>query len=234
MPTEINSALLLAAGSGTRMQGTVDDKILARLKGKPAFSYSLEAFADCEAITHICVVYRDEAQRKELEAITSVRNKTIVLWTAGGPERQDSVLHGLKALPEETAQVLIHDCARPLVSVSSIYELIGTARLDGAACLAQPVKDTVKRIPIAGETRQTELEDLDRNRLWAMETPQAFRYGVILKAYEQIHREGVAITDDSAAAAHTGIRTTLVPNMSPNPKITTAADLDYIEWLLSR
>ncbi|HKK19335.1 MAG TPA: 2-C-methyl-D-erythritol 4-phosphate cytidylyltransferase, partial [Opitutales bacterium] len=82
--------------------------------------------------------------------------------------------------------------------------------------------------------RQADLEDLQRDRLWAMETPQAFRHADILEAYRHVNEQGLQITDDCAAAASIGIRTTLVENPGPNPKITTAADLDYIDWLLSR
>ena len=232
MPSEINCAVLLAAGSGTRMQGTVDDKILAHICGKLAFSYSLEAFASSEAITHICIVYRNEAQRSALEAQTSKLNAIEALWARGGSERQDSVLNGLEALPTDANHTLIHDCARPLVSTESIQALIKTARKDRAACLAHPVKDTIKRIPDPHQTAQTELEDLDRKRLWAMETPQAFRHADILRAYQHVKAEGLSITDDTAAAASIGIKTTLVPNSAPNPKITTAADLKYIEFLI--
>ena len=234
MSGETNCALLLAAGSGTRMQGTVDDKVLVELNGKPVFRYSFEAFAACADITHICIVYRDEPQRSALEPLTQSRDDLEVLWAPGGGERQESVLNGLEALPESATHTLIHDCARPLVSTESIQKLIETTRRDGAACLAHRVTDTIKRIPQAGETALTELEDLDRKRLWAMETPQSFRHADILKAYRSVESEEATVTDDTAAAAHVGIKATLVANKAPNPKITTVADLDYINWLLSK
>jgi len=234
MPKEINSALLLAAGSGLRMEGVVNDKILAPISGKPAFSYSLEAFAACEAITHICIVYRDEKQRAALETLIGGSSSNEILWAQGGAERQDSVLSGLEALPVKTSQTLIHDCARPLVSTNSIQMLIDATRKDGAACLAHSIKDTIKRIPQANRISQTSLEDLDRTRLWAMETPQAFRHNDILRAYQKVKATGLSVTDDTAAAAHIGSRITLVPNTAPNPKITTADDLNYLEWLLSK
>lgn len=233
MATEINSALLLAAGSGTRMQGKVEDKILAQIQGQPVFTYSLRAFAQCEAITYIGIVYRDAAQRTQLEALVEPVG-TEIIWIEGGKERQDSVRNGLLALPAESSHTLIHDCARPLISEALVRQLIDTTRSDGAACLAHPATDTIKRIPAPDTLERTTLEDLQRERLWAMETPQAFRHSDILKAYQHVQAEGLNITDDCAAAASIGIPTTLIHNQKPNPKITTSADLAYIEWLLVR
>jgi 2-C-methyl-D-erythritol 4-phosphate cytidylyltransferase len=105
---------------------------------------------------------------------------------------------------------------------------------DHAAVLAHPVTDTIKRIPTAEQLTQTELEDLDRSRLWAMETPQAFALPDILKAYQHVHDFGLRITDDTAAAATIGLNTTIVPNHAPNLKITTPEDLSYAAWLLQQ
>ena len=105
---------------------------------------------------------------------------------------------------------------------------------DRAAVLAHPVADTIKRIPTAGQLIQIPLEDLDRSRLWAMETPQAFALPDILKAYQHVHDSGLRVTDDSAAAATIGLHTTLVPNHAANLKITTPADLSYAAWLLQQ
>lgn len=234
MPAEINCALLLAAGSGARMQGNVEDKILAPIHGSPAFSYSLRAFAESSSVAVICIVFRDELQQEKLQAVLDQSIRKDLLWVQGGKQRQESVLKGLLALPANAHHTLIHDCARPLLPAHTIQTLIDTAREDGAACLAHPVTDTIKRIPACGDVKQIPLEDLERNRLWAMETPQAFRHPDILAAYRKVMREGLQVTDDCAAAAQIGIKTTLIPNHSPNPKITTAADLDYIRWLTAK
>ena len=234
MSAELNCAVLLAAGSGARMEGTVEDKILAPLNGRPVFSYSLKAFAESGSIHSLCIVYRDEGQKEQLSASIGDASGKEVIWVQGGAERQDSVLTGLEALPENTTHTLIHDCARPLITKDLIGQLIDTTRDDGAACLAHPATDTIKRIPAAGLLQKTELEDLDRSRLWAMETPQAFRHADILQAYQYVTADGFQITDDCAAAATLGIKTTLIHNPSPNPKITTAHDLDYVSWLLTK
>ena len=234
MVQETNCALLLAAGSGSRMMGKIDDKILFELNRKAVFRYSSEAFSKTKAISQICIVYRDDTQRRALLALTENIENVEILWAQGGSERQESVLNGLETLPENTAYTLIHDCARPLVSTDSIHLVIEEVRRNGAACLAHPVIDTIKRVPSATATSQIKLEDLDRKLLWAMETPQAFQHAEILRAYRQIQAQGISITDDAGAAAHIGMEITLVPNQAPNPKITTVADLDYVEWLLSK
>lgn len=233
MPTEINCALLLAAGSGARMRGKVEDKVLAPIHGRPAFSYSVRAFANCDEIDCIGIVYRDEAQKEQLSATLGDSMRQEVIWAQGGKARQDSVRNGLQALPAGATHTLIHDCARPLVATHLIRILIETAREDGAASPAHPVTDTIKRVPATGDLKRAPLEDLQRERLWAMETPQAFRHPEILEAYRHVANEGLSITDDCAAAACIGIKTTLIHNTDPNPKITTAADLDYISCLLT-
>ncbi len=225
------SAILLAAGSSNRMQGTLADKVLAPLAGDFAIVYVTRAFRQSDVINHFTVVYRDEAQRQQIQAALKLLDCQIH-YTRGGKERQDSVYNALKEQPDDCEYVFIHDCARPLIGAESIRMLYAVVQADHAAALAHPVTDTVKRIPQAGQLKQCELEDLERSRLWAMETPQVFPYTAILEAYTQILRNGLVITDDTAAAATIGLKTTLVPHIKPNPKITTPADLDYIEWLL--
>ncbi|MGB0744970.1 MAG: 2-C-methyl-D-erythritol 4-phosphate cytidylyltransferase [Opitutales bacterium] len=234
MSSELNCAILLAAGSGSRMQGAVEDKILAMIHGRPVFYYSLNAFAACDSAHILCIVYRDEAQQEKLAEVINHSIRQEVIWVRGGTERQESVLNGLEALPKVATHTLIHDCARPLITSALIEQLIEATRRDGAASLAHPVTDTIKRIPCAGSLQSTELEDLDRNRLWAMETPQAFRHADILKAYRHVKNQTLQLTDDCAAAASIGIKTTLIHNRAPNLKITSATDLDYIKAILNK
>jgi len=228
------SLILLAAGSGRRMAGEVDDKILAPLNGLPALCYSLRAFQASALIDTYTIVYRDDAQKTALlEAVlqTNIRIDQI-LWVQGGSERQDSVEKALATQPEDCEYVFIHDAARPLVSVESIQALDKAVRRDHAAVLAHAVTDTIKRIPQTDQLETIILEDLQRSRLWAMETPQAFNYAKIRQAYKHVRANDLKITDDTAAAASIGLKTTIVPNTQPNPKLTTSADLAYIKHLL--
>lgn len=231
-----SNAILLAAGSGKRMQGRVEDKILTPIGGQAAFLYSVLAFIQSGCVAHLTIVYRDSEQQKALnQALASVDLQgTDCGWVQGGKERQDSVYNALKAQNDECEFIYIHDCARPMLTTDAIQALDRAVRQDAAACLAHPVVDTIKRIPESGQLSAAHLEDLDRNRLWAMETPQVFSLRKILSAYEHVRSEGLQITDDTAAAATIGLGTTLVPNPSPNPKLTSPEDLAYIEFLLTQ
>ena len=218
------------------MQDTVQDKILEPLNGLPVLCHSVLAFLASNCIDRITIVYRNELQKTKLLAALSdidLQN-TPIDWTLGGAERQDSVYNALHIQPPSCTHVLIHDSARPLVSIKSIQALHRAVIRDRAAVLAHPVVDTIKRIADAKQLNQTELEDLERSRLWAMETPQAFALPEILKAYKHVRINNLHITDDTAAVARLGLKTPLVPNDTPNIKMTTPEDLSYAAWLLHK
>lgn len=231
-----SAVLLLAAGSGRRMRGSVSDKALARLGGQTAIAHCVRAFLAAGFNGPMLVVYRDESQRAALEAAIDpiLPDPGIITWVKGGGERQESVGNALLALTDDCDYVYIHDAARPCIHPDAIAELTLAVQRDGAAALAHPITDTIKRIPQADQLRSIELEDLDRSRLWAMETPQAFAAKKIQAAYQHVRTTGESITDDTAAAASIGLKTTLVPNPYPNPKLTTPDDLRSIEYLLKR
>ena len=228
------SAIILAAGSGSRMQGRVTDKTLALLNDIPVFCYSIRAFLSSECIQQFTVVYRDTPQKAALEeALKSIDLAGLpLIWVQGGDRRQDSVYKALIRQPENCSHVFIHDGARPLVTSDSIRLLNIAVLRDRSATLAHPVTDTIKRIPDATDFAKVSLEDLDRSRLWAIETPQAFDLELILKAYEHVHEAGLQITDETAAISAIGLGTTLVPNGTDNIKITRPEDLDYATWKL--
>lgn len=230
------AAILLAAGRGSRMRGAVDDKVLVPLAGQPVFAWSLAAFVEAAIADVFVVVYRDEAQRRNLAAIArpyAARGRPLV-WVRGGEERQHSVSHALEAVPADVAYIYIHDCARPLVHPESLRALATALARDGAACLAHRVTDTIKQLPPnAGDAVKRRLHTVDRSRLWAMETPQAFSRALITGAYRAVRRRRLAITDDaSALELVTRHGVTLVENAHPNPKLTTPADLAWAEFLL--
>ena len=227
-------AILLAAGSGQRMQGQVEDKILAPINGQPALVYSLKAFDRSCVINSYLIVYRDEIQKKAIEAIIATHgfSHLEIQVVLGGAERQLSVMKALNAIDENCDYVFIHDCARPCITTEAIKDVYSAVQEDQAAALAHPVVDTIKRTEAADELRKLSLEDLDRSQIWAMETPQAFALKNILKAYQNVIKKKLTITDDTAALATINLKTTLVPNKRPNPKLTTPIDLSYIEHLL--
>ena len=226
-----NGAILLAAGAGTRMQGATIDKILHPILGKPLFQYSLEAFLDSGMFSEIVIVYREDQQKEALEQITHgvICDSSQIIWCLGGKERMDSVRNGLDALSVSADLIFIHDCARPMIKASQLRDLSENAQTHGAACLAHSVSDTLKRTD--GKSPSV-LSSVNRDNLWAMETPQVFKFSDIRDAYEKASEEGIHLTDDTSAIALLGKRVQLVNNSRPNPKITTPEDLDRLAILL--
>ncbi|KAF0094149.1 MAG: 2-C-methyl-D-erythritol 4-phosphate cytidylyltransferase [Puniceicoccaceae bacterium 5H] len=214
------------------MRGAVEDKCRWTLAGRPVWVHSLQAFAASGCCAQYIVVYRDTEQRElfEQDAEGALDHLTFV---QGGVERQDSVRAGLEATAEDVDGVMIHDCARPVLSPERVQELAQRLKRDAAVCLAHRPTDTIKRLPTTAQAPEEAvlLEDLARPSLWAMETPQCFHRELILRAYREIAEP---ITDDTAAVGKLGVPVALVENPLPNPKITTPEDLPYVEFLLSR
>jgi 2-C-methyl-D-erythritol 4-phosphate cytidylyltransferase len=227
-------AILLCAGAGNRMKGKVSDKILAELKGRPVFDYSLKAFEDSGVITSYIVVYRDSTQLNTLQERFNPYTSKQVLWIEGGAERQESVYNALEASPDDTGLVMIHDCARPLVKPEMIHEVHQAALNDNSAVLAHRSIDTMKQVSAGSSLKLAKLENLDRRNLWAMETPQAFSFSLILNAYRKLKAQNIQVTDDTAAVIQLGHPVTLVENRFPNPKITLPEDLALVELMLQQ
>jgi 2-C-methyl-D-erythritol 4-phosphate cytidylyltransferase len=219
-----NAAILLAAGSGRRMQGLVADKVLAPLGGKPVFAHSVAAFLESGVADFYAIVYRDQRQMTELSAYAP----TPSVFVRGGRERQHSVANALEALPTDIGHVFIHDCARPLIRAEQLVALLKIVQYEGAAVLAHRVTDTIKQH--SGNGR---LKTIDRSHLWAMETPQVFTRELITRAYARVVKRGLSITDDAGAVELLGHSIALLENSSPNPKLTTPADLANLEFLLA-
>ena len=219
------AAILLAAGSGSRMQGAVTDKVLAPLAGRPVFSYSAAAFMQSAIADLYIVVYRDQRQMLELSAHTP----TPTVLVRGGRVRQESVRNALAALPADIEHVFIHDCARPLIRPEQLVALHKIVRREHAVVLAHRVIDTIKE-----HRDNARLRTLNRGRLWAMETPQVFSRELIARAYDRVTERKLPITDDAQAVEHLGHPIALLENSTPNPKITTPADLAYLEFLLAQ
>ncbi len=233
-----NTAIILAGGSGKRMRGTVKDKVLAPLSGMPVILHSFKAFVESERIGEVVFVCRDDAQIKQIKASLKKffpKNSADVKFTFGGKERQDSVLNGLSQVGDKKGLAFIHDGARPMITVENVCALAEAAERDGASVLAARVSDTIKRVAKNKKTlAKCRLDDLERNRLWAMQTPQVFNAGVIEKAYKFVKKNKIAITDDVAAASIAGVRVTVVENLSANVKITVPEDIAFIEFLKER
>ncbi|MEG0587999.1 MAG: IspD/TarI family cytidylyltransferase [Akkermansia sp.] len=217
------SAMIVAAGSSRRAGF---DKLMAEIDGICVLRRSLNVFLHCSLIREIIVVCPESRFQ---EAIPDLAHLQIpVIRVDGGTERHFSVWNGLKALSKESSLVAIHDGARPLLSQYQLIRCLDAATVCGASASARPIVDTLKR---ADTTGMTIPERIDRDGLWAMETPQVFDVSLIRRAYEKVISDGSLVTDEVSAMAGIDIPTQLITNDSPNPKITLSGDLEIANML---
>lgn len=224
------SALILAGGRGQRLGGEIP-KQFRRLMDKPILNYCLEAFEYMGEIDSVVVVLPPEYAQMFQVRMDLKPFQKIVEIVPGGEMRQDSVWNGLKALPEKTEYVVIHDGVRPFPPQKETKKALEVARESGAAILALPITDTVK---MCGPDEYIE-QTLDRTQLWAAQTPQVFRKDIILKGYQKVQQEGIRITDDASAVENLGHPVRLVLGSPYNIKITLAEDFNVASCIfLSR
>ena len=217
-------AIIVAAGKSKRMSGT--DKIFAPLAGQPVLLRVLQPFIDCPGIDRIVVVLSSRNYDEGKELIVAQNWEKEVAVCIGGRRRQDSVLAGLKLLGD-CDWVVIHDGARPLVTVDLIEQGLESAEETGAAVAAMPATDTIKIADKEMIARQT----LPRDSLWLCQTPQVFSYDLLTKAYRKATDE---VTDDAQIVELTGGKVKLYMGSYDNIKITTTADLAMAEMLWKR
>jgi len=222
----MNAALIVAAGRGTRM-GPGVDKLFLEVLGRPIIAHTWERFERAACIAEILLVVRAGMEEAFIALAQEYQFRKPFRCVPGGAERQDSVWNGLQALTPGTEIVAIQDGARPCVTEELISETIEAARAVGAAVAAQRVVDTIKE----SEDGQHISRNLDRSRLWAVQTPQTFRVEVIRRALAIVKERGLVLTDDTAACDCIGQPVRLVLSATPNPKVTTPADLPYLEGL---
>lgn len=225
----MNSAIIVAAGKGTRM-GPGVDKLFLDVAGCPVVAHTWKRFNDAECIDEIVLVVRDGMQSAFAELAKQFQLTKVHRFVTGGAERQDSVWNGLQALSPQAEIVAIQDGARPCTTGKLIAETIQAARETGAAVAGQPVTDTIKETADG----KTIARNVDRSKLWAVQTPQTFRVEVIRRALAEVRSRKLHVTDDTAACELIGQPVRLVASASPNPKVTLPADLPYVELLLAQ
>ena len=223
----MNSAIIVAAGKGTRMGAGVD-KLFLEVAGRPVVAHTWQRFDDAKCIREIILVVRPDRRKLFDELAAKFRFQKPFRIVDGGEERQDSVWNGLEALSATAEVVAIHDAARPCVNEELIAATIKRAEETGAAVAAQPVTDTIKE---SADGRLVE-RTLDRSKLWAVQTPQTFRVDVIRRALTEVRRRRLIFTDDTAACELIGQPVRLVSRLTPNPKVTVPGDLPLFETLL--
>jgi 2-C-methyl-D-erythritol 4-phosphate cytidylyltransferase len=225
----VTSAIIVAAGRGTRM-GPDIDKLFLEVAGQPVIAHTWAAFEVAECIDEIVLVVRKGLEKsfREIGAKLGVFKPHRLV--TGGVERQDSVWNGLSVLGPDSKFVAIHDGARPCPSQDLIVATMRAAREFGAAVAAQRVTDTIKESSDGLAISRT----VDRSKLWSVQTPQAFQVSIIRRAITAAREQGLMLTDDTAACELIGQSVRLVENPQPNPKVTVPADLPFIESLLRK
>lgn len=211
-------AVIVGAGSSQRLGA---DKVFLPLAGKPLLAWSADVCQNCELLSQIVVVLNESNLDSGRNLVAERGWSKVVGVCLGGERRQDSVRQGLKEL-KRCDWVVIHDGARPFLTLDLIRDGLEAARGTGAATAAVPVKDTIK----VGDDNEMVRETLHRQRLWAVQTPQVFRFDIITRAHGQVTDE---VTDDATLAERLGYEVKLYMGSYHNIKITTPEDLALAE-----
>lgn len=222
------AAIIVCGGSSSRMNGT--DKIFAPLGDKPLVAHTVLAFEKCEFVNSIVLVTKEESILKLQQLSEEYKFTKVTDIVSGGDCRQQSVLNGFNMLDDNTDIVLIHDGARPLVSLECIKRVADGAKQYSAVACAVKVKDTIKNVKSDGLVVAT----VDRSALRAVQTPQGFDYSVYKKAVDENINNLADFTDDCSLVESINYPVYTVEGDYTNIKITTPEDLDYAEFLLGR
>ena len=220
------TAIIVAAGSSQRMGF---DKLFAQLGGRQVVAHAIDAFEQTGSVAEIILVGRKNRLR-ELEEIVGAQKFTKVRKVIpGGERRQDSVRAGLNEIGDEAKFVAVHDAARPLVRPEQIEQVFEAAHEYGAAALAEAVKDTLKRV----DEQNFICGSVEREKMYALQTPQIASREVMRKAYESIFAKGISVTDETSALEQFGQKVAIVTSDDFNLKITLPHDLELARFVLT-
>ena len=221
----MTTAIIVAAGKSERMgQGT--DKAFLSLVNKPIVAWSLLAFERCPEVDRIVLVVRKDQLVASKAVVQMFGISKLQAIVPGGAKRQDSVQAGLAACDIDTRYVIVHDGARPCITSEAISEIAKAVKRFGAVTFGRKITDTVKRVEKGSLVAATE----DRDRRWAVQTPQAFQIRILRAAYSALGKKDV--TDDCHAVELSGEPVKIVESRLPNFKITTVEDLQIAGALL--
>lgn len=223
----MNSVIIVAAGSGKRMKLDINKQYI-KIKEKEVVAHTIEAFYQNPNIDEIIVCIKKEEEEFFRENIIDKYQYKNIKIAYGGAERQDSINNGLKQINDDCSVVLIHDGARPFIDNSVIDKSIEAAKENGAVVVGVPVRDTIKVV-----NNDTIENTPERSTLWQAQTPQTFRYDLIMRAYEEAYKSNYYGTDDSMLVENIGKSVTMIMGSYENIKITTPEDIDYAEHILN-
>ena len=219
------SAIIVAAGSSERMGF---EKLFALVSGKPIIAHTIAAFENTKCVDEIILVGRPDSL-SELGKVVGKPTKVKQI-VAGGAERSDSVRAGLEHVDPKSDFVAVHDAARPMITPEKIERVFEVARTGGAATLAEPINDTLKRVDADLAVK----ESVDRSGIYGMQTPQVFARKILEEAYDLVAKKKIVVTDEVSAVELLGHKIVLVPNHDFNFKITYPRDLPLAEFVLKQ
>ena len=222
------AAIIPAAGEGRRMGGTVPKQFL-QIGGREILARTLEVFEGCVAIDDVWVVVAAElctaCQSTIVERYGFRKIRGVI---AGGTTRQESVWRGLQQVTDAVDLIVVHDGVRPFVTELLLQQTLDHASRYGAAIAAVPLKDTLKRVSTSGTVEAT----VPRERLWRVQTPQAFQHALLRRAFQHAWRQGLQATDEAGLIEALGYPVQIVPSYEHNIKITTPDDLVFCATFL--
>lgn len=228
----MNVAIIPAAGSGSRLGGQIPKQFL-ELGGAPILAHTISRFIECDDISAIAVALPADRLDEFRARNRGARVLKPIYYVNGGAERSDSILNALEAVAELQPEIVaVHDAVRPFVTPAQISAVIAKAKEVGAAILALPATDTIKEVE-AGLIQRT----IDRRRIWRAQTPQAFRYELLMRANLEARAAGLPsalTTDDSLLVERLGAPVAVVEGSPNNIKITTPEDLILAETLFEQ
>ncbi|MFZ5966821.1 MAG: 2-C-methyl-D-erythritol 4-phosphate cytidylyltransferase [Bacillota bacterium] len=211
--------------------GSNVNKQYIKLLDKPVLVHTLQVFEKSNRIHEIVLVVQEsERAYCQKEIVEAWKLKKVSQVVSGGRERQESVWKGVDAVSSDCDIVVVHDGARPFVTVRNIEDSIVTAELYGAVGVGVPVKDTIKMV----DTNQMIKQTPDRKELWAIHTPQTFDRILLKKAHQKAAQEGFIGTDDTVLVERLGISVKMIEGSYENIKITTPEDLYFGEAILRK
>lgn len=218
-------AIIPAAGSSHRMGG--GNKLVMELGGQPILCRTLQIFEQCKAIDGIILVCRKQDQKIYAGLCADWNISKVMQIVEGGPSREHSVLNGIMACGSEIGYVAIHDAARPLITEDIITEAVEQAKKDSAAAPAVPCKDSIQHVK-----KGRMIENIDRESIIAVQTPQCFDIDLIRGALTKAIESNTKLTDDCGAVTAIGQPVTITAGSYENIKITTPEDVILGEAIL--
>jgi 2-C-methyl-D-erythritol 4-phosphate cytidylyltransferase len=227
------TAIILAAGQGKRMNSQVAKQFLM-LQDKPVLYYSLKAFEDSDIDRIILVTGEDQVEYCRTNIVEHYGFQKVTDVIGGGKERYNSVYNALIKM-KRTDYVLIHDGARPFITKDMIKNIMNQVILNKACLIGLPVKETIKVVDLDGTITATP----NRNTLWVAQTPQAFEYTSIRKAYDlflmEANPDSLGITDDAMVyEAYSKLPIKMIMGDYNNIKLTTPEDLAWAEGIVKQ